>query len=88
MASDIERFIRIEREVKSKWSAIPPGEKVRVWETSSAVSDEGEPRILFHIGHLEAVARGQRVKYLGRTFTILNVSDFKRLVGLELNCRG
>jgi len=88
LASDIERFIRIEREVKAKWSAIPLGEKVRVWEMSSAVSDEGEPLRLFHIGHLETVARGQRVKYLGNTFAIISVSDSKRLVGLELNCRG
>lgn len=83
-----ERFIRIERELKSKWGAIPLGEKVRVWETTSAVSDDGEPRMLFHIGYLETVARGQRVKYLGQTFPILDVSDSKRLIGLELSCRG
>jgi hypothetical protein len=84
---EVERFIRIERETKAKWGAIPLGEKVRVWETTTAVVDDGEPRILFHIGYLEAVARGQRVKYLGKTFSILEVSDSKRLVGLELNCR-
>ena len=86
--ADVERYIRIEREVRSKWVAIPLGEKVRVWETTTAVSDNGEPRILFHIGFLETVARGQRVKYLGKTFPILEVSVSKRLVGLELNCRG
>ena len=86
--ADVERYIRIEREVRSNWVAIPLGEKVQVWETTSAVSDTGEPRILFHIRYLETVARGQRVKYLGKIFPILEVSDSKRLVGLELTCRG
>jgi hypothetical protein len=88
LALDVARFIRIERQMKSKWATIPLGEKVRVWDTSSAMSDDGEPRLLFHIGYLESVARGQRVKYLGQTFSILDVSDSKRLIGLELSCRG
>ena len=44
--------------------------------------------MLFHNAYLETVARGQRVKYLGQTFSILDVSDSKRLIGLELSCRG
>jgi hypothetical protein len=44
--------------------------------------------MLFHIGFLGTVARGQRVKYLGQVLPILEVSDSKQLVGLELTCKG
>ena len=87
MASDVERFIRIEQYSGTKWSTVPLGERVRVWERVAAVADDGEHRLMFHIGYLDGVARGQRVTYLGKSFPILEVSTSTRLTGLEVTCR-
>lgn len=86
MAREVERFIRIERKQGAGWHTIPLGDRVKVWEKAQAEADDGSLRILFHIAFLEGVGRGQRVTYLGQTFTLLEVSDSKRLVGLELRC--
>lgn len=86
MAREIDRFIKIERQRDGKWSAVPLGERVRVWETVQAEAEDGSPRVMFHIPFLEGLGKGQRVSYLGQHFTLLEVSDSKRLVGLELRC--
>ena len=86
MAREVERFIRIERPVPKGWHTIPLGEKVRVWESSSAEADNGSRLAYFHIAFLDGLARGNRVTYLGQHFSVLEISDSKRLVGLELRC--
>ena len=86
MPGDIERFIRIQRRQDAGWHTIPLGGRVKVWEKAQAEADDGSLRILFHIAYLDGLGRGQRVTYLGQAFTLLEVSDSKRLVGLELRC--
>ena len=86
MPGAIERFIRIERRQGEGWHTVPLGERVKVWEKAQAAADDGSLRILFHIAYLEGLSRGQRVTYLGQRFTLLEVSDSRRLVGLELRC--
>jgi hypothetical protein len=86
MPGDVERFIKIQRREDTGWRTIPMGERVKVWEKTQAEADDGSLRILFHIGYVGGLSRGQRVTYLGQAFTLLEVSDSKRLVGLELRC--
>lgn len=86
MTKDVERFIRVLRRAGEKWQTIPLGDKVRVWETSTADAEDGTKLIMFHIAFMPGLAKGQRVKYLGSEFELLEVSDSKRLVGLELRC--
>lgn len=86
MAREIDRFIKIERSRSGRWSVVPLGARVRVWETVQAEAEDGSPRVMFHIAFMEGLARGQRVSYLGQHFSLLEVSDSKRLVGLELRC--
>lgn len=86
MPGEVERFIRIQRLEGDVWHTIENGFRVRVWETSSADTGDGTRRVLFHIAFLKGVARGQRVTYLGSHFDLLEVSDSRRLVGLELRC--
>jgi hypothetical protein len=82
----VERPIRIERRQGQGWHTIPTGDKVRVWETSTATSDAGARLMLFHIGFMEGLAPGQRLSYAGEKFELLRVSESSRLVGLELQC--
>jgi len=66
---------------------------VRVGDIVRAVSRHGSGRPvetrfpqLASVTACVAVARGQRVTYLGSKFELVEVSDTKRLVGLELRC--
>jgi len=93
---DIERFIRIQNpdtrsDASSPWRTIPNCEKLRVLDylTFMAPNEEttiDEPRSVFHIHFVEGIRKGSRVIYLGRVFSVLTVSDSKRLVGLEICC--
>ena len=55
-------------------------------DSSSAEADDRSRRVLFHVAFLGGLARGNRVTYLGQHFNVLEISDSKRLVGLELIC--
>ena len=86
MAGEVGRFLRIERRQGDGWSVIPLGERVKVRELVQVLADDGSPRLLFHIGYMDGLRSGQRVTYLGQPFALREVSDSKRLVGLELRC--
>jgi hypothetical protein len=98
MASEVERFIRIQNLFQApgrepEWRTLPNAYRVRVWEMGNVealadeVTDEASPRrFIFHIAYLEGVARGSRVTYMGTSFTVLDVSDSTHLRGLELTC--
>lgn len=97
MASEVERFIRIQEPAppsgsEPRWRTLPNCYRLRVWHFSvaDALPDEAEgasaKRFIFHIAYVDGVARGCRVTYLGQDFTILSVSDSTRLRGLELRC--
>ncbi len=87
MAGEVERFILIQRLEGDSWRIIPLGERVRVWEMATADAEDGSRLVLFHIAFMPGLSRGQRVSYLGSAFELLEISDSKRLVGLELRCR-
>lgn len=99
MSREVEKFVRIQQPVRVKgkrettWRIIPLGERVRVWEMAivDAVADEVVPgvsnkRYIFHIGFMEHVTTGCLVTYMGSQFTVLGVSNSKRLLGIELRC--
>jgi hypothetical protein len=98
MASEVERFIRIQSLVQvpgrdAEWRTLPNAHRVRVWEMANAealpgeVADDASPRrFIFHIAHLDGVVRGCRVSYMGTVFSVLGVSDSTRLRGLEIKC--
>jgi hypothetical protein len=97
--SKVTKMIRIERQLGGAdassepeiWKTIPNGERVRVWENSTAESIDpatgnASLRHLFHIRHMPLISRGNRVTYFGQKFRVLDVSDSSRLLGLELLC--
>lgn len=97
---EVARFIRIQnrepvteakRRPRPEWRVVPNCEKLAVWDylTMTAIDDgtgQEEKRFVFHVPFVQGVRKGSRVTYLGNHFTVLNVSDSKRLVGLELSC--
>ena len=92
MAHDVERFIRVQNRdmrpgASGLWRTIPNCEKLRVWEHLTLLAHDEETgaderRTVFHIHFVEGIRRGSRVTYLGNAFTVLTVSDSKRLVGV------
>jgi hypothetical protein len=97
VAQNIERFIRIQNPdafngaASSSWRTIPNCEKLRVLEylTLLVPNEEtavDERRLIFHINFVDGIRKGSRVIYLGNAFSVLTVSDSKRLVGLEICC--
>ena len=98
MATEVERFIRIQNAIQRpgqelEWRTLPNCMRVRVWHMSQAdalaeEADEGAGtrRMIFHVGFVDGVSRGNRVTYLGQNFQVLGVSDSTRLRGLELRC--
>ncbi|MEP7241890.1 MAG: hypothetical protein ABI697_13475 [Devosia sp.] len=98
MASEVERFIRIEAPhagsgTGGRWRTLPNAARVLVWDMSIAdalpteTDEAASPkRFIFHINYIDGVTRGCRVSYLGESFVVLGVSDSTRLRGLELRC--
>lgn len=100
MAGEVERFIRIQtraglrsngRAGAASWRTLPNCEKVPVWEYLTLLlpnEETGleEKRYIFHVRFIDGLRKGARVTWLGGHFTVLGVSDSKRLVGLELSC--
>ena len=98
MATEVERFIRIQNAVQRpgqelEWRTLPNCMRVRVWHMSSAdaLADDmdeasGTRRMIFHVAYVDGITRGNRVTYLGENFQVLGVSDSTRLRGLELHC--
>lgn len=87
MSTAVERFIRVSYLDGDKWRTLPTGLRIRVWESATAETEDGSKLMLFHIGFFQGIVRGYRVTYLGSDYDLLEVSDSKRLVGMELRCK-
>jgi hypothetical protein len=73
------------------WHTLPNAEKVGVLEQLTLMAPNEttgveEKRFIFHIRFVDGVRRGARITYFGNHFTVLAVSDSRRLSGLELSC--
>jgi hypothetical protein len=100
MPGEVERFLRIQvprgrdssaASIGKSWHTLANADKVSVLEQLTLMAPNEttgveEKRFIFHIRFVDGVRRGARITYLGNHFTVLAVSDSKRLVGLELSC--
>jgi hypothetical protein len=98
MPGEIERFIKIQNPDPGRtalgsrgWHTIPNCDRLSIWEQSVLVvhdEDTGldERRFFFHVRFVDGIRKGSRVTFLGNHFSVLTVSDSKRLVGLEICC--
>lgn len=94
MARDVDRFLRIQKPVAPtrtgadiSWKTLPNCDKLPVWEVATAKRVDGDKALhIFHVPHVPSVVRGHRVQYLGQQFTVAEVSNSPKLLGLELRC--